>query len=606
MCGIYGYIGSSSVKEVMEGIKRLEYRGYDSAGIAFLGQTKFENENIFDFKGLSVIKSQGQIENLEKIVKNVSPYSELCIGHTRWATHGKPNVANSHPHVGEKGKWALVHNGIIENYTLLKEELGEVDFKSETDSEVVVQLFERLYDGYPLKTLKTLCDRLVGSYAFAFISPDYPDKIFVAKKNSPVVVGCGDDYGVVCSDLNSVGEVKKAYVLENNQFAVIERGKVQVYDENLNEITLKDLSNVIREKRSGLGEYEHYMLKEIDEIPEAIRRTVADYNNYEKLRKALPLKIAKKIKRVLIIGCGTAFHAGLIGKRLFEEIGIKCQAEIASEFRYDKFIPEKNTLAIFISQSGETADTIKALKKCKDYSLPTLAITNVRNSSITFEADRVIYTNAGAEIGVASTKAYNCQLAIFYLLSAYFNAIKNGDESLVFDEAGRLSHLADKIEKNEIKPLCKLVAEEISSAQSIYMIGRGLDYDIAREASLKLKEISYIHCEAYPAGELKHGTISLIDSEKFVFAFATQSEIFEKTLNGVHEVVSRDGKVILFSQHMNEAEGLFRFVKLPAIDEKYVPIFVINYMQLISYYTSLKLGNNPDKPRSLAKSVTVE
>ncbi len=608
MCGIYGYIGKNSIKQVMEGIAKLEYRGYDSAGIAFLqeGDEIACNDFVQKYDNLTVVRQKGQLKELKKIIDKLPLKSQLCIGHTRWATHGKPSISNSHPHVSDDGKWALVHNGIIENCKEIKSRLRNVNLKSETDSEIVVQYFAQIYNGSPLETLKKLCSSLQGSYAFAFISPMFPDKIFVAKNSSPVVVGADDESGVVCSDLNSMVGADEVYLLENGEFAVVEKGKATVYDNNLKEKACKNLADVIKEKQAGLGRYKHYMLKEIDEIPQAIVKTVKNYDQFDKIRKALPLTVARKIKRILIVACGTAYHAGLIGKYLFEEEGLPVRCEIASEFRYNTFIQEKNMLAIFVSQSGETADTITALKLCKERGIPTLAITNVKNSSITFEADRVIYTNAGAEIGVASTKAYNSQLAIFYLLSAYFKAIKINDKNLVAKETDSLIFTAQKIAGNKIKPLCRKIAQEIKNSLSIYMIGRGFDFNIAQEASLKLKEISYIHCEAYPSGELKHGTISLIDKDKFVFAFACNSKTYSKTISGVSEVASRDGKVILFSPFPTSKKHLFRFVKLPQLEPRYYPIFVIVYMQLIAYYTSTVLGFDPDKPRSLAKSVTVE
>ncbi len=602
MCGIYGYIGEKSVEEVMKGIKRLEYRGYDSAGIAFQSGEKLnEDENTTNGENITVIKNKGEISNLERIVLNKNLKSNVSIGHTRWATHGEPSIKNSHPHLSGDGRWAIVHNGIIENYLDLKEDLG-LQVESETDTEVVALLLEKYYNGNVLSTIKNVCEKLNGSYAFAIITSHSPNKIFVAKRNSPVVVGYGKRYGVVCSDINSI-KGANIYVLENEQYAVIERGKINIFDKNLMAINTSELGVVKKVEGGKLGDYSHYMLKEIDEIPTAIKRTVNLYNNIDTLNDALH---KLKFKNILIIGCGTAYHAGLIGKRLFEEEGIHCECEIASEFRYKPFVDKKNTLAIFVSQSGETADTINALKLCKQKGLKTLAITNVRNSSITFVADYCIYTCAGSEIGVASTKAYNCQLAIFHILSKYFNYIKNGDSKMFYDEIKNLKSIATLIRNNEIKPICRHIAQKIYKSKSIYMIGRGLDYSIAAEASLKLKEISYIHCEAYPAGELKHGTISLIDKNTFVFAFVTQEKIKDKTFSNINEVVAREGKIILFSPFDNSNKKVVEEIKVPKIKERYYPLFIINYLQLISYYTALLLGNNPDKPRSLAKSVTVE
>lgn len=605
MCGIYGYIGNKSIEEVMKGIKRLEYRGYDSAGIAFQNCEKLnEDENTSNGENITVIKNKGEIANLEKIVFNKNLKSEVSIGHTRWATHGEPSIKNSHPHLSNDGKWAIVHNGIIENYLDLKQEM-QIKTASETDTEVVACLFEKYYNGHILSTIKNVCDKLKGSFAFAIITSYSPDKIFVAKRNSPVVLGYGNNYSVVCSDINSI-KGKNIYVLGNDQFAILEKGNISIFDKDLTPINVSELGIIEKAETSKLGDYAHYMLKEIDEIPLAIKRTVKVYGNLELLQKVLPKNKFEKFKNILVIGCGTAYHAGLVGKRLFEEEGLFCESEIASEFRYKPFVEKKNTLAIFVSQSGETADTISALKLCKQKGLKTLAITNVKNSSITFAADYCIYTNAGSEIGVASTKAYNCQLAIFYILSKYFNYLKNGNEKNFDDEIKNLRSVANLIKGNDIKPKCRYIAQKIHKSKSIYMIGRGLDFNIAQEASLKLKEISYIHCEAYPAGELKHGTISLIDKNTFIFAFVTQEKIKDKTFSNINEVVAREGKVILLSPFDNSNKKVCEKIKVPKINERYYPLFIINYLQLISYYTALLLGNNPDKPRSLAKSVTVE
>lgn len=612
MCGIYGYIGKNSVKHVLEGIKRLEYRGYDSAGVAFV-DSKFKGtfddsqSNVRKLSdGLSIIKEKGQIKILENLLSKFEIKSSIAIGHTRWATHGKPETCNSHPHFSSNGKWAIVHNGIIENYLELKKKLQGVTFTSETDSEVVAHLLEKEFNGDVLSTLQNVCTALQGSFAFAIIFSKEPDRIYVARRNSPVVVGVAKERGVVCSDLGSIKDVEEAYLLENDNFAVLEKGNVQIFDKNLKRIKLKNLFNNNNNSVISLGKHKHHMLKEIDEIPQAIENTVGYYNRFEKIKKSLPMTIAKKVKNILIIGCGTAYHAGLVGKQLFEELGIKSEAYIASEFRYGNYVAIPNTLAVFVSQSGETADTIKALELCKGMGIKTLAITNVKNSSICFEADYCFYTYAGPEIGVASTKAYDCQLAMFYLLASYFDEIKNGNENKVRKEARALLECAQLVKSNRNKRLCQSIARKIANCQSIFMLGRGLDYSIAQEASLKLKEVSYIHCEAYASGELKHGTISLIDERKYVFAFVTQQKLRQKALSNIAEVISREGKVLVFTNNEEKIKGVEKTIKLPAFEERFAPIVTLHYMQLISYYTSVYLGHNPDKPRSLAKSVTVE
>lgn len=616
MCGIYGCVGTDAVAKTLSGIKKLEYRGYDSAGISFFGygfklntQIKKYEKNIKCFaSGLNIIKSQGEISKLEQIVNVVKPKSQIAIGHTRWATHGKPTCENSHPHYSENGNWVIVHNGIIENYVELKQQLTGLKFYSETDTEVVAKMLSYHFDGDVLNTIKTVCSKLTGSYAFAIIYAKTPDKIYVAKNNSPCVVGYGNNMGVVCSDLTSVEDIENLYVMPNKTFAQVSSTGVQVFDNDLNPIELIKVKKDKQNNTNNLNGYSHYMLKEIKEIPVAIENTVASYNCFEKVRKNLPKSIVKKTKEILIIGCGTAYNAGLMGKKIFEEnLNIKTDVEIASEFRYKNFKPHKNTLAVFVSQSGETADTIKAVKLCKAYGLKTVAITNVKNSSICFEVDYCLYTNAGKEIAVASTKAYNCQVVMFYLLTAYFKAILCDKEDLVFEESKKLIEIAKLIKTNKPDNVCKSVAQEIKNSQSIYMIGRNTDYYLTLEASLKLKEISYIHCEAYPAGELKHGTLSLIDDNTFVFAFVTQTSVKEKTISNINEVVTRGGKVVVLSSYNLELDRKpYKFITLPKTNEYYMPLVAVVYMQLIAYYTSISLGINPDKPRSLAKSVTVE
>ena len=587
MCGIYGYIGRNAPLKALEGITRLEYRGYDSAGLAYI-----DND-----LNLSVIKKEGELKALKAEYEKINPKGKLSIAHTRWATHGRANTINAHPHQSQDGMWAIVHNGIIENYQELK--MGKL--VSETDTEVAVQLLQELYNGSVLETIKLVCDKIMGSFAFAILTAYQPDKIFVAKRNSPVVVGASKDFGVVCSDLNSIEEVDKAYLLENDNFAILEKGNVTIYNNKLNIIKPKPVEFSRSSQERDLGKYPHYMLKEIEEEPTAIIRTIKE-NGIEVFANALPN--VKDFENILLIGCGTAYHAGLVGKKLFNDLGIKCEAELASEFRYESYVSRPNTLAIFISQSGETADTNKALLKCKEMGMATLAITNVKNSSIIFLADKCIYTYAGAEISVASTKAYICQLVILYLLSSYFQTKLTGKNE--FSKCERqLCECSELMRSLNAKPIARAIAKRIHKSQSIYMLGRGLDYAIAEEASLKLKEVSYIHCEAYPAGELKHGTISLIDKNTFVFAFVTQSWIKDKALSNIQEVQSRGGKVILFTS--STITGKYeKMIVMPVVEEKFMPLVIAKYMQLIAYYTSVMLGNNPDKPRSLAKSVTVE
>lgn len=596
MCGIFGMIGDSNVFDsVLKGIAGLEYRGYDSAGIGFVDGGK-----------IKVIKSVGEIKNLISETNKQNYISTNCIAHTRWATHGKPIKKNAHPFLSLNGEFCLVHNGIIENYLELKKTLT-CSFSSDTDSEVVLRLIEKHYVGDMLKTLVKVCKMLKGSFALAVISALQPDKIFVAKMVSPCVVGMGENGSVVCSDINGMGKVSYAHVLENNNFAVLEKNNIKIYDQNLNEIKLKNVK-VSDTKIDNKGKFNHFMQKEIYEIPESIINTVNQYSTIKSLEKALPKSVVKQTKNIIIVGCGTAFHAGLMGRKIFEQhLNINIKNELASEFIYSNFIPQKHTLMIFVSQSGETADTLKALKQAKQYGLKTVAITNVKNSSISFIADYCLYTCAGAEVAVASTKAYESQLVMFYLLAAYFNGVLNNNLGNNMEFVTKsLIDIAKNINLVKTNVVANKIAKEIYLSQNLYMIGRSCDYISALEASLKLKEISYIHSEAYAGGELKHGTISLIDNNTFVFAFLTNKELLEKSLSNVNEVISRGGKVILLSQYDVKCDGVFKIIKLSNASDFYMPLVLIVLMQLVAFHVSVLRGLNPDKPRSLAKSVTVE
>lgn len=596
MCGIFGMIGKNNViNSVINGISGLEYRGYDSAGIGFLDGNK-----------IKVIKQAGEIKNLISEVKCAKPTSTNCIAHTRWATHGKPNKTNAHPFVSLNKDFCLVHNGIIENFAELKQNLN-CKFLSETDSEVILRLIEKHYNGNMLQTLVKVCKLLKGSYALAVISSFDPNKIFVAKMVSPCVVGFSENGAKVCSDINGIGKVNYAYVLENNNFAVLTCDSVKIYDENLEEVKLKKIK-VTENNLNNKGKFKYFMQKEIFEIPQSITNTVDHYKTLEQLKNAIPSSLIKKTKNIIIIGCGTAYHAGLMGRKILEHhTNINIKNELASEFIYSSTMPPKGTLMIFVSQSGETADTLKAVKIAKSYGLKTIAITNVKNSSISFEADYALYTAAGAEVAVASTKAYVSQLAMFYLLAGYFKSVKdNVDFDVVAEIAKDLKQISNQIDYAKFNSIASKIANDIYLSNSLYMIGRNYDYVTALEASLKLKEISYIHSEAYASGELKHGTISLIDNNTFVFAFLTEKRLLEKSLSNVCEVISRGGKVILISQYDVKNVKTFKTIKLNDVPDFYMPLVVIVLMQLIAFHVSVKRELNPDKPRSLAKSVTVE
>ncbi|MBQ8909306.1 MAG: glutamine--fructose-6-phosphate transaminase (isomerizing) [Clostridia bacterium] len=612
MCGIYGYVGKNALQETIRGIKDLEYRGYDSAGIAFINKNNFKKNNKKyqknikkGCKNLISVREKGEIKHLDEILNNIHVDTDVAISHTRWATHGEANIENSHPHFSADGKWAVVHNGIIENYEQLKNELVGVEFASQTDTEVVAHLLQKHYNGNPLVALGEVCKKLKGSFALAIINVEHPNKIYVARKNSPAFVGVDKTCGVVCSDVNSMKSVENIFLVGEENIAVIECGNVEIYNFNLNKLKPKKIVVDKEFKSSGKENYPHFMLKEIEEIPKVLFKTIEKYKNSSDFLEKIDKNCIKDVDNLLIVGCGTAYNAGRIGGEIIEkECGIKVDCVLASELMTKAFLYNRSTLAVFISQSGETADTLRAVELCKQHGLKCLAVTNVKNSSITRFCDYVIYTYAGAEIAVASTKAFNCQVAVMFLLSAYFKYIKQG-EDFIAQEYRQLLKVVGVLEKMNIDDVCKQIAEEIQNEKSLYMIGRGQDYLLAEESSLKLKEISYIHSEAYPAGELKHGTISLVEMGTFVFAFATTEKTLAKMAANIKEVQSRGAKVIALSQY-KITEKLHRQIVLENLPEKYLPIVAVVYMQRIAYYTSVMLGNNPDKPRSLAKSVTVE
>ena len=612
MCGIFGYIGKKAVEKSVEGIKELEYRGYDSAGVAFVEKScnfekieeKFQKNIRKGAKNLVSIREKGEISCLEEVLQGLKIKSEIAIAHTRWATHGQPSIENCHPHFSQDGMWGIVHNGIIENAEELKKSLSNIKFESETDSEVAVQLFQKYFDGNVLSTIAEVCKKLKGSFAFAIIYAAEPEKIYFARKNSPVAVAFDKKCGVICSDLNTIGNFPNLFLVKNECLGYVEKGNAAFFDFQLNNVIGEKINIEKVEKEEKEKSYPHFMIKEIEEIPNSLRKTLEKYQSVSEFDGVFKAFDLKSVEEFLIIGCGTAFHAGMVGGRVIEEeCKKKVCVEIASEFLHKEFLYSKNTLAIFVSQSGETADTLKAVKLCKEHGLKTLAITNVKNSSICSEVDFVLYTSAGKEVAVASTKAYNCQLCVFYLLSAYIKSLLF-EKDFVQNEKKNIKKICNQMEKLQIDGLCREIADNIKDSKSIYMIGRGFDHLLSLEAALKLKEISYIHCEAMAAGELKHGTISLIENGTFVFAFGL-GNYANKTLSNVSEVISRGGKVILFSQK-EESNECYKHIKTEKIEEKYIPLYAVVYMQKVAYYTSVALGYNPDKPRSLAKSVTVE
>ena len=610
MCGIVGYVGeNNSVDILMNGLYSLEYRGYDSAGISIV-----ENDNIKTFK------SEGKIENLQNILDKVKiEKSNIGIGHTRWATHGAPSDINAHPH--STARLSLVHNGIIENYKDIKNELIKNGYKfvSETDTEVAANLIDSLYDGNPLLAIKKAIEIIEGSYAFAIIFKDKLDKVYAIRKGAPLIVALGKggkNENFIASDIPAILKYTNKYILmEEENIAELQKDRVAIYDKDL-----KELKPAINEANWTLEQaeksgYEHFMIKEIHEQPKAILDTIEPRIVHGipdfKRDNILDENFWTYFDRVYIVGCGTAMHAAMIGKRLIEDnCRIPVECEIASEFRYKNPILTDKTLAIFVSQSGETADTLAALNLVKERGCKSLAIVNVNGSSIARASDYVIYTYAGPEISVASTKAYSVQVAIMYLITfkiSLARKLKNENDIKILIK--NMLNAIDSINKlldmsEEIKKLCG----DYKEVGSIFFIGRDLDYYQVMEGALKMKEISYIHCEAYAGGELKHGVISLITEGTSVVALAIQEKILNKMISNIKEVVSRGAKVLLFAKEgMNiDKDAYDKIIYLPNIEDMFMPIASIIALQLLAYHTAVVRGCDVDKPRNLAKSVTVE
>lgn len=606
MCGIVGYVGDRDCADVLvDALSKLEYRGYDSAGIAVVE------------KGvIKVEKCKGRLANLvDKMAVDGKPQGHCGIGHTRWATHGEPSDINSHPH-GNK-RVSIVHNGIIENYKQIKDFLIEegYSFVSETDTETVAKLLDYYYVDDPVDTIIKVLAEIKGSYALGIMFRDYPDTVFAVRKESPLIVGVGENENFLASDVPAIIKyTRDYYLLEANEIAVVKKDSVQIYDMHKEpvhkEINTADWDVDAAEK----GGYEHFMLKEIHEQPAAVRDTVSPriINGMPDLSQdGVDMQKLKDYRQIFIVACGTAMHAGMVGKYVIEKLARKpVIVDIASEFRYRDPIITKDDLMIVISQSGETADTMAVLRLAKEVGAATLAVVNVVGSSIAREADMVIYTHAGPEISVASTKAYMVQISVMYLL-AFELAYANGtiDKERCMKLTAQLGQMPDIIRETlELKDTCSFVASKLVNAESLLYIGRGLDYALSMEGSLKLKEISYIHSESYAAGELKHGTISLITEGMPVIAVATQKKLIEKTVSNIREVKARGAMVILICDNSIEVgEGVADYIiRLPQTDEQLMPMAAAAPLQLIAYYTSVLKGNDVDKPRNLAKSVTVE
>lgn len=611
MCGIVGYVGDKqAAKFLLEGLNKLEYRGYDSAGIAVYND---------EADKIRVEKSVGRLAELEKKIDGNVPVGCIGIGHTRWATHGAPSDLNSHPHTDCSGDFAVVHNGIIENYLVLKEQLIEKGhvFKSETDTEVLPHLLEEAYDGDFEDAVRKVLKQIEGSYSIVFMSKHDPDTLICTKQDNPLVIGLGEGENFIASDIPAIiARTRRTYIINDGEIAVVKKDSVWITNRRGEPITKKVFEVNWNAEAAEKGGYEHFMLKEIHEQPKAVRDTLAGRIAHDNSAVVLDeLKWTKEyinsFSRVFIIACGTAYHAGLVGKYYIENLArIPVEVDIASEFRYRKPIIDDSTLTIVVSQSGETIDTLAALKEAKRLGSKTMAVTNVVGSSIAREADQVVYTCAGPEIAVASTKAYTTQLIVMFLLGAYMAGLRETvDTERMTQLLTQLKNIPSQISETleDVEPIMAF-AQQYGYTNDAFFLGRALDYYVALEGSLKLKEVSYVHAEAYAAGELKHGTLALITSGVPVIALATQKSVYEKTLSNIKEVKARDAVVIgIAAQGDTELKKYTdHVIYVPNTDELIIPLLTVLPLQLLAYYTAITRGCDVDKPRNLAKSVTVE
>ena len=610
MCGIVGYIGFNQASDfLLDGMAKLEYRGYDSAGIAVIGA-----EN-----AIKIQKKVGRLANLEAIVKADPNEGTVGIGHTRWATHGRPSDMNSHPHSSEDGKFAVVHNGIIENYMPLKEELIEkgYHFKSETDTEVVAHLLADMYDGDFVGTVRRMLARVDGAYALEIICADEPDKIICTKKENPLVIGLGKGENFVASDIPAIiNYTRDTYILSDGELAIVTRDNVSVFDREGNAVDKEIFHVSWNAEAAEKGGYEHFMLKEIHDQPKAVRDTFGTHISedgktviFDELNWTADDVAA--FNKILIVACGTAYHAGLVTKQYIENLArIPVNVEIASEYRYSNPLTDDKTLCIVISQSGETSDTLAALKEAKRHGAKSLAITNVVGSSISREADNTVYTWAGPEISVASTKAYTTQLVAGLLFAVYLGQL-NGkmDPALGGEILCGVKSLPTLIhEIFEVDEDMKAFAKHYGFKSDAFFLGRAIDYAVAMEGALKLKEISYIHAEAYAGGELKHGTLALIEEGVPVIALATQEDVYDKMISNIREVKAREAVVIGIGMKGDEelSKHVDHTIYVPRANKFIAPILAVVPLQLLAYYAAITRGADVDKPRNLAKSVTVE
>ncbi|MDO5540783.1 MAG: glutamine--fructose-6-phosphate transaminase (isomerizing) [Eubacteriales bacterium] len=613
MCGIVGYVGNMQAAPILlDGLASLEYRGYDSAGIAIMNEDGNGNRRI------EMVKTKGRLKNLCEMTDNGKALHGTCgIGHTRWATHGEPSVGNSHPHMNKDRSIAIVHNGIIENYQPLKERLMKkgYEFCSETDTEVVVQLLDNYYNGNPLDTIIKVMVRIQGSYALGIVFKDHPGEIYAVRKSSPLIVGTSEEGNFIASDVPAIlKHTRNVVFIEDQEIAKLSPEGVTFYNLDREEIQ-KEATTIQWDAESAeKGGYEHFMLKEIYEQPKAVRDTISPRIQNGKIvieELNMTEEEIRNISRIYIVACGSAYHVGMTGKYVLEGMTrIPVEVDLASEFRYREPILDKNAMVIVISQSGETADSLAALRESKARGVRVLGIVNVVGSSIAREVDNVMYTWAGPEISVATTKAYSTQLAAVYLIGMHFGEIRGTISKEELDSMlEEIQLLPDKIEQIlKDRERIQWFANKFSASRDIFFIGRGLDYATSLEGSLKLKEISYIHSEAYAAGELKHGTISLIEKGILVAAVATQNNLYEKMLSNIQEVKSRGAYIMGLTNYGNYSmEDTADFtVYVPKTNKYFTTSLAVIPLQLLAYYVSLAKGLDVDKPRNLAKSVTVE
>lgn len=608
MCGIVGYIGKQNAVDILiDGLRKLEYRGYDSSGIA-----------IVEHNEINVQKAEGKLANLQEKLKGYHLNSNIGIGHTRWATHGRPSDYNAHPHTSQNGRFAVVHNGIVENYLTLKETyLAGEHFTSETDTEVVAHLLEKFYNGNFEETAVKVLDVLEGAYALVMVCADEPDKIIACRKDSPMVLGVGEGESFIASDVPALlAYTRKCMYIEKGELCVLTRDGITIKNHDLQPLE-KEVHTIEWDAEAAEKDgFEHFMLKEIFEQPAVFHKTIAGRihgGNVQFDEFELTAEQVQKWKKIYIVACGTAYHAGLVGKNVIEKLArIPVEVEIASEFRYRDPMLDEDTLVIVISQSGETADTVAALREAKKHGCKVMAITNVVGSAIARESDYVIYIWAGPEISVASTKAYTTMLIAEYLLGVYLaqqKGMPNAEERVaILEGLQQLPAVTEQVLTDDYLAQIRQAAETFKDANDIFFIGRGLDWAIALEGSLKLKEISYIHAEAYAAGELKHGTLALVTSQTPVIAICVQESTYDKTASNIKEVKARDASVLAIISEGDDQTQKFvdQTLAIPKINNFIAPVLAVIPLQLISYYTAKARGCEIDQPRNLAKSVTVE